>query len=220
MTWLAKRLSVLLTVAFAVTLSIGGPARAAPSAQDAEFLRATHQSNLVVISIGQLAQQKAVTDQVRSLGARFAANHTELDRVVTQAAAALSVSLPEIPTAEQEVIMRRLQVTTGTEFDRMFLAVQLQAHQTAMRLGAAEMTSGSDPAAKKVAADAAPVFKAHHDALGVAMRELGVPDEVDTGSGGTAAPRDNQPLGMLLVGVGLAAAAFGTFLLLRRRSRR
>jgi putative membrane protein len=179
-----------------------------------------HQVNLVVISTSQFVQQKGVTDQIKSLGARLLANHTELERQVSGAAATLNVSLPEIPTAEQDAKVARLRAASGPEFDRMYLDTQLQEHATAMRLADSENAKGSDPVAMNVAADAAPVLKAHHDALAAAARALGVPDEVDTGSGGSAAPQDNRSLGVLLVAVGLAVFAVGAVLFLRRRGRR
>jgi putative membrane protein len=220
MTSLARRTSAILAVVLAVALSSGSPAQAAPSPQDVQFLRTVHQSNLVVISTSQFAQQRAVTDQIKSLGARLLANHTKLEQQVSGAAATLSVSLPEIPTAEQDAKVTRLGTASGTEFDRMYLETQLQEHATAMRLTDTELANGSDPVAMNVAADAAPVLKAHHDALASAARALGVPDEVDTGSGGSAAPEDNRSLGVLLVTIGLAVVAVGAFLFLRRRGRR
>jgi putative membrane protein len=78
-----------------------------------------------------------------------------------------------------------------------------------MRLGETELASGSDPQAKKVASDAAPVVKSHHDALVAAAGALGVPRGVDTGSGGRAAPRAQYGLAVPLVLIGVLLAVVG-----------
>lgn len=191
-------------------------ATAAPSDQDTTYLRAAHQSNLAEIATGQLAQQKAASDQVKDLGARWVADHTKLDTALKATADDLGVELPDAPNAEQQALARRYEAASGRAFDALWIPTQMDSHMKAMRLGDTEVAEGSDAQAKKVAQDAAPVVASHHGLLEDAARDLGVPSSVDTGTGGQAA-ESNLPsavsfgaLGLLLVG--------GAVLLLRRRS--
>jgi putative membrane protein len=194
---------------FTVLMIGAAPAQAAPSAQDSKFLQAAHQSNLAEIAVGQLAQQKATSQAVRDLGARFVADHTQLDQALKQTASALGVTLPNAPTADQQAVARRLQAASGSAFDQLFVSTQLAGHMTAMRLGQTELSAGSDPQAKKVAADSAPVIKSHHDALTSAAAAVGVPGDVNTGSGGQAAPHRPYLIAALLVVLGVLLLGVG-----------
>jgi putative membrane protein len=196
---------VALTAALLVVPAT--PATAAPSEQDTRFLRAAHQSNLAEIDGGRLAQQKGQSQQVKDLGARFVADHTQLDTALRQVAQTLGVSLPEAPNPAQQALAARYQAASGEQFDALFIATQMDAHMAAMRLGQTELAQGSDPQAKRVAQDSAPVIRSHHDALNAAARALGVPTRVDTGTGGEAAPRRSTTLALLLLGVGALLVA-------------
>lgn len=204
--------------AAALFLAPAAPAVAAPSEQDTTFLRAAHQANLAEIATGTIAQQKGQSQQVKDLGARFVADHTALDQALQGVATALGVSLPNAPNAEQRAIAARYQATNGQAFDALFISTQMETHMKSMRLGQTELARGSDPQAKKVAQDSAPVIKSHHDSVTAAARALGLPTDIDTGSGGEAAPRSLGTAGMLLIGVGLMVVAGAAFRIRRPRS--
>jgi putative membrane protein len=190
-------------------------ASAAPSDQDSAYLQAAHQSNLAEIATGNLAQDKAESQEVKDLGARWVEDHTKLDTALTQTAETLGVELPDAPNAEQRALAARYEAASGSEFDKLWIPTQMDAHMKAMQLGQTEISRGSDAQAKKVAQDAAPVVASHHELLEDAASAIGVPTSINTGTGGQAA--SDMPavlsfgaLGLLLVG----AALF----LLRRRS--
>lgn len=193
-------------------------AQAAPSDQDAAYLKAAHQSNLAEIAGGRIAQQKGQSRQVKDLGARFVADHTRLDAAVRQTASALDVDLPSAPNAEQQAIAARYRAASGDDFDALFVSTQMDAHMKAMNLGRTEIAQGGDAQAKKVAQDAAPVIASHHGALEEAGRSLGVPDTISSGTGGQAAHSafTAPVIGLLAAGVLLLFAAAG--LLWRRRT--
>ncbi len=180
------------------------PAQAAPSAQDTAFLQAAHQSNLAEIAGGTLAQQKGQSQQVKDLGARFVADHTNLDNTVRQVAQALGVTLPDAPNPDQQAVAARYQQTTGAAFDTLFISTQMDAHMAAMRNGEKEIAQGQDPQAKQVAQSAAPVIAGHHDQLTAAAKALGVPVRVDSGTGGEAATDRSALLPGFLILFGLA----------------
>lgn len=140
-------------------------ALAAPSGQDKQFLQSIHQVNLSEIAVGKLAQQKAVSQQVQDLGARFVADHTKLDETVQQTASKLKVNLPDTPTSEQQAMISQLQKATDSDFDTLFISSQMEAHMQAMRLIETELAQGSDSQVKQVAKSAASIIKAHHEAL-------------------------------------------------------
>lgn len=170
-------------VALALVPGAAAQAVAAPSAQDTSFLQAAHQGNMAEIAKGNLTQQKNASQQVKDLGSRFLSDHTRLDQSLTQTASKLKVTLPGSATSEQQSALTKLQGIDGEEFDRMFVETNMNWHEQMMKLIDTEMAQGVDPDAKKVAKDAAPVVKAHHEALQGLAQSMGLP-----AGGGSASP--------------------------------
>ncbi|MEU8819132.1 DUF4142 domain-containing protein [Actinoplanes sp. NPDC048796] len=212
-----KRMAAALSVAGLLLLPATA-AQAAPSDQDAAYLKAAHQSNLAEISGGRLAQQKGQSQQVKDLGARFVADHTKLDAAVRQTATQLGVDLPSAPNEKQQAVAARYQQTSGDAFDTLFVSTQMDAHMAAMANGKKEIAQGNDAAAKKNAQAAAPVIAAHHDLLDDAARSLGVPSSIGTGTGGLAAERTLTAPAVALIALGALLTVAAALLLRRRRT--
>lgn len=145
------------------------------SAQDKQFLQSIHQVNLAEIATGNLAKQKGASQEVKDLGARFVTDHTQLDQKVQSVASSASFTLPNKVTSEQQAVINQLQNVNGADFDTQWITSQLTAHAQAMQVVQAELTQGSDPSAKQVAQQAAPVLQAHHNALVALAQSLGIP---------------------------------------------
>lgn len=208
----------VLALGFAGALLVPATAaNAAPSNQDATYLKAAHQSNLAEIAGGQIAQQKGNSQQVKDLGARFVADHTKLDTAVKSAASKLGVDLPSAPNAQQQAVAKRYQAASGKSFDSLYVSTQMDGHMAAMANGEKEISNGSDATAKQNAQDAAPVIASHHDALNAAARDLGVPSRIGTGTGGLAAHHTftTQVVGLITIGAMLLVV--GAVALFRRR---
>jgi putative membrane protein len=213
---LLNRIAVSAVAVGGLLLLSGTAAFAAPSGPDSTYLKAAHQSNLAEIAGGGLAQSKADSQQVKDLGARFVTDHTKLDKVLRQTASSLGVSLPSAPNAQQQALAARYKAASGRQFDSLFISTQMDAHMAAMRLGQTEIANGTDASAKKAAQDAAPVIASHHDLLSAAARDLGVPDSINTGTGGLAARSGLNGAGVSLLSLGVLLVA-GAILVLRRR---
>jgi putative membrane protein len=216
-----RQAGAVLATAVATLLIAAGPVRAAaPSEQDSAFLKAAHQSNLAEIATGKQAQQKASSQQVKELGARFVTDHTRLDEALREVARSLDVELPDAPNAEQRAAAARLDAASTDEYDALWLSIQMDQHMKAMANGKKEIDDGSDPAAKKVAQDAAPVIMSHHDLIETAGRELGIPDLVDTGSGGLFGTSSTRTPAIVLLGIGVLLLLVGGVSVVRSRARR
>src|SRR3712207_4098106 len=121
---LFKRLAAVAGVA-TLMLVPATAASAAPSEQDTTYMQAAHQSNLAEIATGRLAQQKAASQEVKGLGARWVEDHTRLDSALQDAAAALNVDLPDAPNAEQRALARRYEAASGEQFDALWIPTQM-----------------------------------------------------------------------------------------------
>ncbi|MCP2258501.1 putative outer membrane protein [Streptoalloteichus tenebrarius] len=189
------------------------------SDQDRQFLEQAHQANLAEIDAGRLARSRGSRQLVRDLGARFEEDHTRLDEALTQTASALGVALPDTPDPDQKAVHERLQNASDEEFDALFVRTQTEGHAKVMRLGETELAQGSSAEVKKVASDAAPVVKSHHDALLAAAGEVGAPTMINAGSAGLASTSAWQGPGVVLLATGLLLVVAG-FVLRRGFARR
>ncbi|SDY92392.1 Predicted outer membrane protein [Micromonospora pattaloongensis] len=180
-------------VALALVPGTAAHAVAAPSAQDTSFLQAAHQANMAEISKGNLTQQKNANQQVKDVGSRLVSDHTRLDQSLQQTASKLNVTLPGSPTADQQSALTRLQAVNGPDFDRMFVSINLSWHEQTMQLIQTELSQGSDPDAKRVAQDAEPVIRSHHDALRALAQSLGLSTSGTPSPGVSGGPGTGTP---------------------------
>ncbi|SHN46105.1 DUF4142 domain-containing protein [Cryptosporangium aurantiacum] len=171
---LAALLALLAAAAVATSVATSaGAADRSLNAQDRLFLRAAHQGHLAEITGARIALHQATVPVVRDLATRWIADHTTLDRALTQAAVPLDVELPAGPNADQEELAARYRETSGPEFDRLWVTTQITAHHQAEALVNAELTAGSSAAVKALARAAEPVVAAHHQLLTAAAPGVG-----------------------------------------------
>lgn len=212
---LSRTLPVAGALALGAALAFASPAAAAPSSQDATWLKAAHQYNLTEISAGQAAQSHAASATVRNLGQMFVTDHTAGDAQLRTVAAQLGVTLPATPDATQQQQLAQASAATGTAFDALFLSSQTSGHRQALAAGTTEISSGQDSAVLALARATAPVVQHHLSELLAAQG--GSPTTINAGSGGQAAS-STVPEGAALTGLGLVlVVGAGTFA--RRRAR-
>jgi putative membrane protein len=116
-----------------------------PSA-DVRILSILHAKNLEEIQIGQLAQQKGTSDDVRSFGETLVRNHTESDTMVRNTAQSANLLLLE-PRDISESLAREKGMTSappdpmaelrdleGAAFDRTFAQKMLAGHRELIQI--------------------------------------------------------------------------------------
>jgi putative membrane protein len=173
-------LAALLTAAAPAPAALAAPAASTASAagktsaQDEAFLRTAHQANLAEIAGGGVAVDRGASAQVRALGARFVRDHKAIDTALTATARKLGVELPDTPSAAQLALTKRYLAAEGKSFDTLYLTTQLTAHRQAMQAGKKELAHGRNTSVKHLVTKAAPIVKAHHDAIKKAEAQLGV----------------------------------------------
>jgi uncharacterized protein (DUF305 family) len=144
----------------------------AEAAPDTAFLQAVHQADLAEIAAGGIAQERGAAT-VKALGERFVRDHRAIDARLIATARAAHVTLPDTPTAAQLAMVKEYRSAPAAKFDALYLRTQLAAHEQAMQAGATELAQGQDSRVKKLVGYAAPLVKAHHDALTAALAGYG-----------------------------------------------
>jgi predicted outer membrane protein len=184
--WGVKRLAVVAGLAVVgLAPAAAAYSAAAPAEQDTQYLQSIHQVNLAEIAGGNVAQQKASSQQVKDLATQFVTDHTQLDQAVQSTASQVGVTLPNTPTSDQQAVLNQLQGLSGSAFDTQWVTAELAGHEKAVQATETEINQGSDQAVKQLAQQALPVLQAHLESLRTLAQSLGI---AVPGPSGTPSP--------------------------------
>jgi putative membrane protein len=125
-------------------------AHAATSA-DTDFLRRARQTNHAELALGQLALQRAGSDEVKQMARKMVDRHTELEAQLAALARARGVADPPVSSPEDQATYDRLAGLSGAEFDGAFKKVVGDIHTQELAMHRAELKDGSDAELKAFA---------------------------------------------------------------------
>ncbi len=120
-----------------VTGALAGLASAGPalaqSKSDVSFVKKAIEGNLAEVQLGQLAQQKASSRQVRDVGTMLVKDHSDNNQQAMALAQALKVTPPSAPSSAQKKTYDRLSKLSGDKFDREFARNMVSDHRKDIR---------------------------------------------------------------------------------------
>lgn len=133
---------------------------AAPAA-DKKFATKAAEGGLAEVQVGQLAQQKAASPQVKQLGETLVTDHTQANQELQQVAQNEGITLPSQPSSKEQAQSQKLQDLSGAAFDKAFVRMEIKDHQKDIKEFQEEAQSGTDPALKAFAQKSLPVLQKH-----------------------------------------------------------
>jgi predicted outer membrane protein len=170
------RQTVMLACLLAATAGCRGrspQAQAAvsgPTAAPVVILEAIHQFDQHHVTLGQLAQERAAAIALTDFGTELVRDHQAIDARVVELATARHLSLL-VDTPEQqdrqrrhEAVADRLRVLDGPAFDRAFLPLVVQAHETFASLLATARQADNDQELAALLTSVADTVQRHLDA--------------------------------------------------------
>lgn len=159
-----ERLSTALCAAFALTAFGSASAQEvalATDSPDAKFLMDAARGHVAEIKLGQLAQQKGVSENVREFGKMLEEDHSKAGEKTSELAKDLDVIPPAQPSAEQMQKYDALEKLSGAEFDRQFAAEMVRGHQEEIANYEKQAQSASNPKVAELAEDTLPTLREH-----------------------------------------------------------
>lgn len=93
------------------------------------FLKKAIEGNFAEVQMGQLAQQKAQSDDVKKFGQMLSDDHSAANQKAMEAAKSMNVTPPDGPNAKQKAEYDRLSKMSGAQFDRNFAMHMVADHQ-------------------------------------------------------------------------------------------
>jgi putative membrane protein len=175
---------LLVAASFLVLAAPPVLAQTSPAKGDVGFMQNVARDNQTEVELGQLAQQKAVSPEVKSLGQRLAADHGKANQQLASIAQSDGVSLPKNIDREERAQLSKLEKLNGAAFDQAFVQAQIKDHQKDIQYFQKEASTVKDPQLKSYIQQTLPVMQQH----------LQMAQEVQTQltSSGSTAPSTRQ----------------------------
>jgi putative membrane protein len=127
---------------------------------DQAFLRKTLEDNVGQEQMGQLAQQKSQSEDVKQFGEKMTQIHQQLTHQITPLAQKLGVSQPKEPSKKDREEIQKMQSLSGTEFDSAFVRAMLRLQKSDLKEFKNEEGS-SNPGVQQVAKLDDPILAEH-----------------------------------------------------------
>lgn len=132
------------------------------NAQDKQFMLQAAQGGMAEVKLGQLAQQRAVSDSVKQYGQRMVQEHTQVNNQLMQLASQKGVTLPTDINSQQKALRTRLGQIAGKRFDMTYIReAGVKAHKQQAAIFQQEIQQGQDPEVKAFATQVLPAVKDH-----------------------------------------------------------
>jgi putative membrane protein len=128
---------------------------------DQAFVSKALQGGNAEVQLGQLAQQKAQSSDVKDFGQKMVQDHTQLGEQMKPIAQQLGVKEPKELSKKDRQLMAKLQGLSGQQFDEAYIQAMVKDHKQDLKefKQAADMTQ--NPNLKQVAQQGAQVISQH-----------------------------------------------------------
>lgn len=144
------------------------------------ILTQMHQTNLMEIELGKMAEQKAASSEVRAYANQLVQDHTNVDRMVVAMAQDSGTNLKNgaeahqaarHETAREKELERKLKSVQGADFDRLFLKETSADHDKLIAKLQQDKQNTSDEELETLIEKVIPVLEQHRELAQILMKK-------------------------------------------------
>jgi putative membrane protein len=143
--------------------------------QDKMFLRKAAEGGIAEVKLGQLAAQKASSEDVKDFGQKMVDDHTKLNLEIAQVADSMGVMLPKLMNKEDQAEYDKLNALSGNDFDVEYLSFMVKDHHKDLHEFRMEAGSHADPMLHNEVVKAQSVIHEHTVMVDKLARARGIP---------------------------------------------
>jgi putative membrane protein len=129
--------------------------------QDKAFVREAMEGGMAEVELGQLASQKASSDDVKQFGQKMVDDHSRLNDQMKAVAAQLGVNPPTKLSKKDAEEKAKLESLSGTQFDDAYIRMMLKDHKKDASEFKAEAQNAQVPAVQQAAQQGGQVIDQH-----------------------------------------------------------
>ncbi|MEI9920979.1 MAG: DUF4142 domain-containing protein [Bacteroidota bacterium] len=130
---------------------------------DAEFAVKAADGGMLEVQLGELAQSKGVSQQVKDFGKMLVEDHTKANEELKALAQTKNISLPTTLGEDCQKKYDDIASKSGKDFDQAFTDHMVKDHKKDIDLFKKEADKGDDPDLKSWAAGKVPTLQHHLD---------------------------------------------------------
>ncbi|MDK2745268.1 MAG: DUF4142 domain-containing protein [Nitrospira sp.] len=169
--------SIVCGIAVVVSTSWAMAAPDVPPQTTEAFLQKAAAGQQQHIDLGQIATQKAESEQVKQFGARMVADHQKARKDVERLASNGGLQLVNQSSDSLTGMKAELDAASGKGFDRAYITLMLREHAKEMKELEKRAGQEKNQEVRQWVADAVPVVKDHLAQAKTIASSLGVPEE-------------------------------------------
>jgi putative membrane protein len=132
-----------------------------PGESALNFLKDAAVGNMAEVQLGQLAEAKAQSPQVKQFAEKMVSDHSKAQDQLKSIAQTQQVGLPIELDRKHQDLKANLDKLSGAQFDRAYMLAMVQDHQKTVSEFQQMATYGNDPEVKQLAAGSLPMLKDH-----------------------------------------------------------
>jgi putative membrane protein len=131
------------------------------TAPEKEFLANAARGGMLEVQLGNMAAQKASSNDVKQFGEHMATDHSQLGQKLQQLASNLGFSLPPDLKPEQQNLVSRFERLTGKAFDSEYIKEMVSDHKKDISEFERAVSQASNADIKQFASEALPTLRDH-----------------------------------------------------------
>lgn len=141
--------------------SLNGGGAEASRMKDRMFLRKASEGGMAEVQMGQLAAEKAGSEDVKEFGQKMVEDHTSLNNQLGPLAQEMGLKAPARLNKVDQAEYDKLNSLSGAEFDREYLTAMTRDHRKDVREFRQEEASTTDAALKDAVAHGEKIIAGH-----------------------------------------------------------
>jgi len=146
----------------------------AQTIKDKMFLRESAEGGIAEVQFGQLAVQKAASEDVKTFGQKMIDDHTQLNKDMEPIADAMGVKLPTHMNKEDKAEYEKLNSLSGDDFDTEYLTLMVKDHHKDLRAFRLEAANTQDEDLRKAVTKGQRVIHNHLVTVDKLARNKGI----------------------------------------------
>lgn len=128
-----------------------------------DFMTKVASSGMMEVELGKLAQEKGTSQDVKNFGQMMVTDHTKANDNLKQLAMQKNIVLPDSMGQAHMDHVNELREKTGAEFDKAYIEMMVEAHETDIDLFQNAANDMQDAEVKSFASTTLPVLQQHQE---------------------------------------------------------
>ena len=135
--------------------------RASTAYSNEGFIRNAAEGNMAEVKLGQLAQEKAQSPEVKKFAERMVNDHTKANEQLKQVANQEHVNFPTDVNSKDAATYRSLEKLSGPEFDKAYARTMVRDHEKDVAEFKHEASAAQTAPVKQYAQETLPTLESH-----------------------------------------------------------